>query len=108
MYDTIDGWDSEREAADMLQAEFEAQGRALDKRHRKMRALRAAGDLMGAAQACNHGAGYPLKSIAAQNSKDPRTGEPGVRCTTCGSVVSGFPWDGVVRVLVPCELAGER
>lgn len=55
-------------------------------------------------EACLHGGGYPLDSEAARNEHDPRAGQAGVRCSDCGSVLSGFRWDGPVTVLVPCEL----
>lgn len=97
--------DMEREQADIEQAELEAAGREYGRAHRRMMALRKAGDLTGAAKACKHGAGYPLASLAATYAKDPRAGEKGVRCSDCGSVIDEFPWGGhYVTIIHPCEL----
>lgn len=127
--------EQERFEADCEQADMEAQGRAYGKRIRRMRRYLAAsvavlagnpsgvtpelaatwaGDMAGlagylrgkAASFCPHSGGYPLDSIAAGNSQDPRAGQPGVRCVDCGSVVSCFPWDGVPEVISACELPG--
>jgi hypothetical protein len=102
MYETPDGWDSDREEADYLQARLEELGRAAERGRRRMLALRTT-DPAAAARACRHGAGYPLASPAAYTAHDPRAGQPGVRCTGCGSVLSGFPWDGPAAILIPCE-----
>lgn len=91
--------------ADIEQAELEAAGNRAARGIRRMRALRAAGNLDGAAAACPHGGGYPLDSPAAWASGDPFAGQAGVRCADCGSRLNAFRWDGG-RVLVPCEIAG--
>jgi hypothetical protein len=95
----------ERMDADMEMASLEAAGRRASRGRKRMVALRAAGDLDGAAKACRHGGGYPLDSLAARNAADPRAGEPGVRCLDCGSVLSAWPWDGGT-VTAPCEIGG--
>ena len=103
MYDTIDGWDMEREAADVEQAELEAAGREYGRRVRRSAALRDS-DPMAAARACPHGSGYPLNRPAAHHNNDPRAGEDGFRCTSCGSVLDGNPMFGMSTVRVPCEI----
>jgi hypothetical protein len=89
--------------ADIEMAHLEAQGRAYAAKQESSKKALRAGDLMLAAQRCPHGGGYPLDSLAAKNNNDPRQGEQGVRCTDCGSVVSGFPWDGDVEIMHACE-----
>jgi len=103
MYDTEDGWDMEREAADMEQAALEAAGREHGRRLRTMETRRAAGDGSAAARACPHSWGYPLASLAAKHQGDPRVGEAGHRCLHCGSVLSCEPWEGGAVVLVACD-----
>lgn len=71
--------------ADIEQAALEAAGRAASRGARRMRTALAAGDPAEAARHCHHGAGYPTNSPAAHNSRDPRAGQPGMRCTNCGS-----------------------
>ena len=95
-YDDGDGYDWDREEADYQQAEAEAAGREYSRGVRRMKALRAAGKLAEAAEACPHGGGYPLASIAASEGTtsagvDPRAGQAGVRCSDCGSVLSDWP-----------------
>jgi hypothetical protein len=99
----------DRMDADLLQAQYEAEGNAYARRQRRMESLRAEGMLVEAAEACNHGSGFPLDSIAASEGTtgfgvDPFAGEAGYRCVDCGSRLSGSPWDGDVTVLVPCEV----
>jgi hypothetical protein len=94
--------EAERFDADCEMAELQAQGREFGRARKTMLRLRAAGKLAEAAQACPHGAGYPLNSPAATNSSDPRAGQAGFRCVDCGSVLTG--WAG--RVIHPCDLAG--
>jgi hypothetical protein len=90
---------SERLDADIEMAELQAAGRDYARSHRRMVKLLAAGDKVGAAKACMHGSGYPLDSLAARNSSDPRAGDKGLRCTGCGSILT--EWRGAV--LEPCE-----
>jgi hypothetical protein len=71
--------------ADFEQAELEAAGRDYSRARKRMLALVAQGKYAEAAKACTHGGGYPTNSPAAQNSKDPRAGQPGYRCSDCGS-----------------------
>ncbi len=94
--------ESERLDADREQAELEALGRSLDKRHRRMERLLAEGKTIEAARVCSHDGGYPLRSIAAEDLGDPRKGQSGWRCSDCGSVLSASPWDDGV-VTVPCD-----
>lgn len=91
--------ETERLDADIEQANLEAAGRESARGHKRMLALRAAGDLAGAARACPHGGGYPLNSLAAQNSNDPKAGQQGFRCSDCGSILT--EWAGTV--LAPCD-----
>jgi len=96
--------EAERLDADRELAELEAAGREAGRKLRRADRLRAEGRLAEAAEACPHGGGYPLRSIAARTSNDPRFGEDGVRCSDCFSVLSAFPFDDEdVRVLYPCE-----
>lgn len=88
---------------DIEQAELEAAGQSYAKRWRRMRKLRAAGKLAEAAAACPHGSGFPLRSVAATDTKDPRAGQDGYRCCTCGSVLDGEPFGRIPKVLFPCE-----
>lgn len=67
--------------ADDLQADLEAASRGA----RQMRRLLRAGHPADAARACHHGSGYPTNSPAASGCADPRAGQPGHRCTECGS-----------------------
>lgn len=103
--------------ADIEQAELEAAGRAAGRGHRRMLTLREAGDPAGAAILCHHGAGYPTNSPAARNINDPRAGQAGHRCTTCGSFWTfeqieeisdrfGVRLSALRRIapLAPCEL----
>lgn len=96
--------------ADLEQAEFERQSREFDARMRKMRILRANGELRAAAQACTHSWGYPLDSEAAVHANDPRTGEEGWRCNHCGSALVedpflyGADYAGNCPIIAPCEL----
>ena len=85
--------------ADIEQAELEAAGRRAARGYARMRKLLALGRRDEAARACRHGGGYPLRSPAAQNARDPRAGEEGVRCYECGSVLSGWAYEGPVRIL---------
>lgn len=107
---TEGGWfdaeaiEAERLDADMEQAALVAAGARYARRQRQSVRLRAAGDLAGAARACPHGGGYPLRSLAAQRSNDPAAGQEGVRCDGCGSRLSDFPFNGECTVLVPCEI----
>ena len=98
------GYDPELPAgyqdADIEQAEFIEQSRRYASR---LRASRRATDPAKQARLCPHGGGYPLKSIAAERAADPRHGEDGFRCSDCGSVLSGDPWDEDVKVLYPSE-----
>lgn len=93
--------DQERFDADREQAQLEAEGRSYAKRSRRAAQLRAAGRLVEASAMCPHGGGYPLDSLAARNAKDPRAGQPGIRCYDCGSVLSDWGSQGVV--LFSCE-----
>lgn len=96
--------------ADLVQADLEAAGRAYGRAEKRMRVLRANGQLAEAAAACYHGSGYPTSSPAARNNKDPRAGTAGFRCTDCGSF---FAVDGQrlhlsslrgLTATVPCEI----
>jgi hypothetical protein len=103
-YDTPDGWDMGREQADYEQAELEAAGAAYARATRRVKALVAMGKKEEAARYCPHGGGYPLNSLAAKNSKDPRAGQAGHRCLDCGSVLDRPSYVSGAVVLVPCEL----
>lgn len=100
--------EQERRDADIEMAELYAAGREASRRRSRSERLFAAGRLMEAAEACPHGGGYPLDSIAARNAGDPRAGQSGVRCDSCGSVLSGFRWDGPVTVVHPCDWRREE
>ena len=71
--------------ADLEMARLEAQGRAATRGRRLMMAERTAGNLAAAARHCHHGSGYATNSPAASTARDPRAGQPGMRCTHCGS-----------------------
>lgn len=104
MYDDGDGFDMDREHADHMQAQYEAEGRAYSRAQKRMREALARNAREEAAELCRHGGGYPLDSLAARNESDPRAGQAGVRCSDCGSVLSAFPFeDADYRVLVACE-----
>lgn len=98
----------ERLDADLEQAELEAAGREFARSLGRMHALRAAGDDMGAAKACEHGGGYPLDSLAASEGTcghvDPFAGGRGWRCRDCGSRLSSPPWEEDYTILAPCEM----
>lgn len=89
--------------ADFEQAEMEEEGRRYWRRVDRMNDLRAEGRLVEAAAICPHGSGYPLNSLAAIYTHDPREGEDGYRCSTCGSALTDAPWNGGT-VTHPCEL----
>jgi hypothetical protein len=106
-YEDPDGsWNMEREEADQLQAEMEAQGRELSKRYRMSESLRADAAeepdpmkrealLDAGAKVCPHGARYPVNSIAAADAGDPARGRRGdlvFRCCDCGSL---FDQEGI-------------
>jgi hypothetical protein len=88
--------------ADFEQYELEQAGREYSARARASEKARAQGDLQKAAELCPHGGGYPLDSLAAKNSNDPRAGEKGDRCCDCGSVVSEV-CNPEAEILVPCD-----
>jgi hypothetical protein len=106
--------------ADIEQAELEAEGREANRSHKRMLRLRKGGrDLIGAAMACHHGWGYPTDALAAEHNHDPRAGQPGMRCISCGSWWSGeqvktlpqASWGGIflhdlrrLAPVAPCEL----
>jgi len=97
---------SERLDADIDMASLEAAGRSCARGRKIMQTLRARGDLAGAARACSHGSGYPLKSLAAENTRDPRAGEVGFRCSDCLSVLTGsYPR---YSILFACEKEWSR
>jgi hypothetical protein len=109
MYDDDYGYEmeaieQERFDADMLQAQYEAEGREFGRKQKLSERLRAEGKLVEAAEACPHSGGYPLASLAAEHANDPHVGEDGYRCCDCGSRMSASPWDGAT-VTVPCEVA---
>lgn len=97
--------EAERFDADMEMARFEEEGARYAARSRRSAALRAAGDLEGAAEACPHGSGYPLNSLAAEHSADPYSGCGGWRCSECGSRLTASTWDGG-DVQIACEIEG--
>jgi hypothetical protein len=102
------GYDPELPAgfqdADFEQRAFEEESRVFVANLRRSEKLRASGKLAEAADACPHGGGFPLDSLAARNDNDPNAGEDGYRCRDCGSRLSASPWDGGY-VTVPCEVA---
>jgi len=78
--------EDERFEADMLQAQYEAEGNAAAERQRKVDALKAEGRLEEAVKVCSHGYVGLLKGTCSQD--DPRYGEEGSRCYDCGAVVT--------------------
>lgn len=88
--------------ADFDQRDLEAAGNRYYRKMKRSEQLRESGDLMASALACPHSWSYPLKSIAATNAKDRRSGEAGVRCLNCFSVLSGQPWSDH-HIVHPCE-----
>lgn len=93
--------------ADLEMADLQAAGNRAARGRRRMIALRAAGKLAEAADACSHGAGYSSPSPAAVSSQDPRAAEAGYRCTDCGSWFAGKIGYFDVRTItptIPCEL----
>jgi hypothetical protein len=99
----VEALEDERFEADMLMAEYEAEGRRAAAAGRRSRALAAAGDLEAAAAACPHGGGYPLASPAAEHEGDPRKGEDGFRCWDCGSVLSESPFGTDYTIVAACD-----
>ena len=96
---------------DFEQRAFEDAGREYSRRERRYRALRAAGKLAEAAEACPHGSGYGSPSPAATSSHDPRATERGHRCTDCGSWFAGARSLFDLRDMdatVPCEIEVSR
>lgn len=102
-WNDIEAIEQERFDADMLQAQYEAEGNAYALRQHQSELLRREGNYEAAARKCPHGGGYPLDSPAAENENDPNSGEEGVRCYDCGSRLSTWAWAGGV-VVVPCEV----
>ena len=98
------GYDPEAiyQDADIEMWELQSAAHEAEAMQRKSEKLKAAGDLMAAAEACPHGWGYPLNSPAAADNADPREGEKGERCHHCNSVVSDVQ-DLHSEVLHPCE-----
>lgn len=88
----------ERLDADMLQAQYEAEGNAYARREARVQQLLTEGRNDEATAVCPHGGGYGLAdprqpsgaSLAAQWNEDPRGGEDGFRCGTCGAHVTGI------------------
>ena len=74
--------------ADMLQAQFEAEGRALALRMGRVEKLLAEGRRDEATATCPHGHLGLLTGSCSED--DPRYGESGYRCYECGAVVSTF------------------
>lgn len=103
----LEALEQERWDADLLQAQYEAEGREFGLRQHQSELLRAEGNLEAAAAKCPHSGGYPLDSLAAENEGDPNQGEEGWRCWDCGSRLTVSYWDGGT-VLVPCEWRRER
>lgn len=99
------GYDPEAiyQDADIEQAELEQAGNEYARRVKRMKEARERGEYDVAASACPHGSGYPLDSLAATNSGDPNAGEPGYRCTECGSRLDVPAYYGGL-VTVACEL----
>lgn len=83
----------ERLDVDREQAELERAGNEYARRQRRVEALLAEGRIDEAVALCPHGGGYGLHdekqpsgaSLAAQWADDPRAGEQGFRCGTCGA-----------------------
>lgn len=98
--------EQERHDADLLQAQYEAESNAFVRQQRRAKALFEAGDLEGAAEMCGHDGGYPLDSLAAEYANDPGLGREGVRCGSCGSHLSRFPYEGEVTIIAACEIPG--
>jgi hypothetical protein len=94
--------------ADLEMAALEDAGRRFSRSAKRSRVLFAAGRIAEAAQACPHGGGYLLNSLAAVRENDPRQGQAGVRCDGCGSALSCWPWDGTPDVIAPCEFRPPR
>jgi len=95
--------------ADFEMRELYAAGARSSRADKRMRALRAAGDYPAAARACSHSAGYSTDGAAAEHLNDPRAGQPGMRCETCGSYFVDARnlydmRDDPESVTAPCEL----
>lgn len=90
--------------ADWEMYELEQTGNYLSRLKRKMLAAYDAGNLKLAAQNCLHGWTYPLNSPAAEYEGDPRLGQKGNRCCTCGSAILGGQYEGFVEIISPCEI----
>jgi hypothetical protein len=85
---------------DLEQARLEAEGNAHWRRVKRVEALLAEGRREEAVAACPHGGGYDLSgaftgipSPAAQDAGDPRAGERGFRCGTCGAHLTDIMGD---------------
>jgi hypothetical protein len=76
----------ERLDADLLQAQYEAEGNRAARRSAKVERLLAEGDREAATKLCSHGHVGGLKGSCSQD--DPRYGEIGCRCYECGAVVN--------------------
>ena len=89
--------------------EFERAAREADARLRKMKKLRAAGELMKAALMCPHGHWYSLDGDAANTEGDPRYGEGGERCLHCNSVVTDTSENpGIIHACEPTWAKEEK
>lgn len=90
-----------------MRALYEAGARSARGRKAMLR-LRAEGQLDEAARACSHGCGYDTDSPCARTIGDPRAGQPGMRCSDCGSYFEDARSlydmrDDPESVTVPCE-----
>lgn len=82
--------------ADIEMMELREEARDYEARMRRVAKLAAAGQKAEAAMACPHdGSGWPTNSPAAANPPhpDPEAGNPGFRCSGCGSWLTEDPWD---------------
>jgi hypothetical protein len=90
--------EQERFDADLLQAQYEAEGREFARAKRRVFAALDKGDYEAAYLACPHGGGYPLRSPAALHANDPAPPEEypegAVRCLDCGGILTDWAWDG--------------
>jgi|10_taG_2_1085330.scaffolds.fasta_scaffold21191_9 hypothetical protein len=89
--------------ADFEMREMEAQGREHRRKVNRSQALRDEGKWDEAAEACPHSGGYSSPSKAAERADDPRKDEKGFRCGTCGSFLSGDPWEDYT-IIAACEI----
>lgn len=71
---------------DILQAQYEEEGRSYSQRLAKAEKLIAEGDHVQGQNVCPHGHVGLLTGLCSED--DPRYGEDGYRCYECGAVVT--------------------